>query len=132
MVELLEKHFLEIVDSKFTANLEEKLDEIAENKQDWQKLLWEFYEPFIQKVNEGKTSIQSQKIALPTGENCPLCGKELIKRSGRFGEFVGCSGYPKCKYIKKEVEENAQEESYGVCEKCGKPMVKNAAEAVNS
>lgn len=124
VVELLEKHFLEIVDSKFTANLEEKLDEIAENKQDWQKLLWEFYEPFIQKVNEGKTSIQSQKIALPTGENCPLCGKELMKRSGRFGEFVGCSGYPKCKYIKKEVEENAQEESYGVCEKCGKPMVK--------
>lgn len=124
VVELLEKHFLEIVDSKFTANLEEKLDEIAENKQDWQKLLWEFYDPFIQKVNEGKTSIQSQKLALPTGENCPLCGKELIKRSGRFGEFVGCSGYPKCKYIKKEAVENDQEESYGVCEKCGKPMVK--------
>ncbi len=126
VVELLEKHFLEIVDSKFTANLEEKLDEIAENKQDWQKLLWGFYEPFIQKINEGKTIIQSQKLAIPTGENCPLCGKELIKRSGRYGEFVGCSGYPKCKYIKKEAEEGVQEgsEDYGICEKCGKPMVK--------
>ena len=78
VVELLEKYFLEIVDSKFTASLEEKLDEIAENKQDWQKLLWDFYEPFIQKVNEGKTIIQSQKVAIPTGEICPLCGKELV------------------------------------------------------
>lgn len=125
VVELLEKYFLEIVDSKFTASLEEKLDEIAENKQDWQKLLWDFYEPFIQKVNEGKTIIQSQKVAIPTGEICPLCGKELIKRSGRFGEFVGCSGYPKCKYIKKETETNQESnEDYGVCEKCGKPMLK--------
>ncbi len=109
------------MDSQFTANLEEKLDEIAENKQDWQKLLWQFYEPFIQKIAEGKNTIKSQKVTIPTGEKCPLCGQELVKRNGRFGEFVGCSGYPKCKYIKKE--EKAQED-FGNCEKCGKPMVK--------
>ncbi|CAM2801137.1 type I DNA topoisomerase [Helicobacter burdigaliensis] len=124
VVELLEKYFNEIVDSKFTANLEEKLDEVALSKQDWQKLLWDFYEPFSQKIKEGKNSIESQKLAVPTGENCPLCGKELIKRSGRFGEFVGCSGYPKCKYIQKEEKIEEIQEDNGVCEKCGKPMVK--------
>ena len=121
VIELLQEYFEEIVDSQFTANLEEKLDEIAENKQDWQKLLWQFYEPFIQKIAEGKNTIKSQKVTIPTGEKCPLCGQELVKRNGRFGEFVGCSGYPKCKYIKKE--EKAQED-FGNCEKCGKPMVK--------
>lgn len=124
VVELLEGHFNEIVDSKFTANLEERLDAIAESKQDWQQLLWEFYDPFIQKISEGKTSIASQKIAIPTGENCPLCGKELVQRKSRFGEFVGCSGYPKCKYIKKEQSVTSDDEDLGVCEKCGKPMVK--------
>lgn len=126
VVELLEGHFNAIVDSKFSANLEEKLDLIAESKQDWQELLWEFYAPFIAKIKEGKTTIQSQKITTPTGEFCPQCGKELVLRNSRFGEFVGCSGYPKCKYIKKEPNNLAQEieEGLGVCEKCGKPMVK--------
>ncbi|MDE5603711.1 MAG: type I DNA topoisomerase, partial [Helicobacter sp.] len=123
VIDLLQGHFEEIVDSKFTANLEEKLDEIAENKQDWQKLLWQFYEPFIQKITEGKNTIKSQKVTIPTGESCPLCGKELVKRNGRFGEFVGCSGYPKCKYIKKEESKESQED-YEPCEKCGKSMVK--------
>ncbi|TLD88183.1 type I DNA topoisomerase [Helicobacter sp. MIT 05-5294] len=125
VVELLEQHFNEIVDSKFTAQLEEKLDEVAESKQDWQQLLWRFYEPFIQKISEGKTKIQSQKIAIPTGEFCPLCGKELVRRSSRYGEFVGCSGYPKCKFIQKDSNATDEEsEDLGVCEKCGKPMVK--------
>lgn len=125
VIELLEQHFNEIVDSKFTANLEEKLDKIAESKQDWQQLLWDFYQPFIQKISEGKTNIQSQKIAIPTGESCPLCGKELVRRNSRYGEFVGCSGYPKCKYIQKEANVSSEElEIFGVCEKCGKVMVK--------
>ncbi len=125
VVELLEQHFNEIVDSKFTAHLEEKLDEVAESKQDWQQLLWHFYEPFIQKISEGKTNIQSQKLVIPTGETCPLCGKELVRRNGRYGEFVGCSGYPKCKYIQKESNPSGEEtQSFGVCEKCGREMVK--------
>ncbi|MCI5967966.1 type I DNA topoisomerase [Helicobacter sp.] len=124
VVDLLEVYFNEIVDSKFTANLEERLDAIAESKQDWQKLLWEFYEPFIRKVSEGRANIQSQKIAIPIGEFCPLCGKELVQRNSRFGEFIGCSGYPKCKYIQKEQIQDIAVEDFGVCEKCGKPMVK--------
>ncbi len=100
VIELLEKNFSEIVDSAFTSSMEESLDLIAEGKKDWQKVLGDFYEPFIKKIDEGKKNIKSQKIAIPTGENCPDCGKELVKRKGRFGEFIACSGFPKCKYSK--------------------------------
>ncbi len=98
VIEMLEKHFANIVDSNFTSQMEEKLDEIAEGKEDWQKVLWEFYNPFIKEIEEGKKNIKSQKVAIPTGENCPKCGSELLKRKGRYGEFIACSGFPKCKY----------------------------------
>ncbi|PAF54344.1 DNA topoisomerase I [Helicobacter sp. 13S00482-2] len=124
VIEMLEEHFNEIVDCKFSASLENKLDEIAQSKEDWQKVLWEFYEPFIEKISQGKLNITSQKVVIPTGEFCPKCGKELVKRSGRYGEFIACSGYPKCKYIKPDESNNDTEEISEVCEKCGKPMVK--------
>ncbi len=98
VTELLEKHFANIVDSNFTSGLEESLDEIAEGKKDWQKVLWDFYDPFIKEVDDGKKNIKSQKIAIPTGEKCPKCSEELLKRKGRYGEFIACSGFPKCKY----------------------------------
>ena len=98
VIEMLEKHFANIVDSNFTSAMEENLDEIAEGKKDWQKVLWEFYHPFIKEVEEGKKNIKSQKVAIPTGEKCPQCGEELLKRKGRYGEFIACSGFPKCKY----------------------------------
>lgn len=123
VTEMLSKHFEEIVDSHFTAKLEEELDEIAEKKQNWQEVLWRFYDPFIQKITEGKTTIASQKVLIPTGEQCPECGSELVKRNGRYGEFISCSGYPKCKYIKPK-ETQFQTEDLGKCEKCGLPMVK--------
>ena len=122
VIALLEEHFCEIVDSTFSADMEEKLDSIALAKHSWQEVLWEFYEPFMEKITQGRTSIASQKLATPMGEFCPECGKELLKRKSRYGEFVGCSGYPKCKYIKKE--EQALESSGQVCEKCGRDMVR--------
>ena len=129
VVEVLEKHFGDIVDAEFTSKLEDKLDSIADEKADWQGVLREFYFPFMRKIDEGKQKIVSLKQNIPTGESCPECGKELVKRKSKFGEFVGCSGYPKCKFIKRE--ENAQggeaqgeiSTENGVCEKCGKPMV---------
>lgn len=129
VIELLEAHFNEIVDSAFSAGMEEKLDSIALKNASWQEVLWDFYEPFIAKIEQGKTNIASQKLAKPTGESCPQCGKELIVRKSRYGEFVGCSGYPKCKYIKRESSDLGSasgevSEANGVCEKCGKPMVK--------
>ncbi len=125
VVEMLEKHFPEVVDSRFTARMEEDLDEVAESKKDWQKLLAEFYEPFIARISEGKEQIKSRKKADPIGEACPECGKELLLRSGRFGDFISCSGFPKCKYT-RNLTENAKaepEKSDEVCEKCGAAMV---------
>lgn len=122
VIEVLEVHFNEIVDSHFSANMEEKLDNIADKGEDWQKVLNDFYIPFMQQITEGKETIKSQKVTIPTGEQCPLCGSELVKKNSRYGEFVGCSAFPKCRYIKKDEPENT--EDLGVCEKCGKPMVK--------
>ncbi|WP_349688805.1 type I DNA topoisomerase [Campylobacter coli] len=98
VTEVLEKNFSDIVDSKFTSNLENTLDEIAEDKADWQETLKEFYYPFMRKIEEGKTKIASQKTVTKLGESCPDCGGELAIRKGRFGEFVACLNFPKCKY----------------------------------
>lgn len=126
VTEMLEQHFNEIVDSHFTAKLEEELDDIAEKKENWQEVLWRFYEPFEQKITQGKKNIASQKVATPTGENCPECNSPLVKRMGRYGEFVACSGYPKCKYIQKNTSKQEEAVSGEVCEKCGRPMIKKA------
>ncbi|MBA1437666.1 MAG: type I DNA topoisomerase [Epsilonproteobacteria bacterium] len=128
VTEILEKHFANIVDINFTATMEEKLDAIAEGHEDWEKLLIEFYESFMQQISEGKEKIQSLKMAKPLGRNCPKCGSELLLRSGRYGEFVACSGFPKCKYTeqvdadgnKVEKKEQFADEK---CEKCGGDMI---------
>ncbi len=120
VIELLEKHFSNIVDSSFTANMEETLDKIAEGKEDWQKILWEFYEPFIKNVEKGKKEIKSQKVVIPIGEKCPECGSELVKRQGRFGEFISCSAFPKCKYTKNIAQKKKEPIKIGVkCPECG-------------
>jgi DNA topoisomerase I len=125
VIEMLEEHFANIVDASFTAKMEEELDEVADNKKDWQKLLRGFYDSFMEQVNKGKKDIVSQKIAVPIDEACPTCGKELIRRSGRFGEFIACSAYPKCKYSRNlgGVAKEAPKESDEKCDKCGLPMV---------
>ncbi len=128
VIEMLEQHFKDIVDSNFTAKLEEELDEIAEGKKEWQKVLWEFYNPFIEEVEKGKKNIKSQKVAIPTGEKCPQCGEELLKRKGRYGEFIACSGFPKCKYTRNvdgtEKEKKVLPTLEGVtCPECGGGIV---------
>ena len=128
VIKVLEEHFANIVDSNFTAKMEEELDEVASSKKDWQGLLKDFYYPFMEKIEDGKKNIKSQKIIIPIGENCPDCGEELVKRSGRFGEFISCSTFPKCKYTKPlEGEEKSADEVTDVkCDKCDKNMVLKA------
>lgn len=122
VIEILEKHFEEIVDSKFSASLEEELDNIAQNKADYQQVLNDFYYPFMDKIEAGKKNIISQKVHEKTGQSCPKCGGELVKKNSRYGEFIACNNYPKCKYIKQT--ENANDEAkQELCEKCGGEMV---------
>ncbi|WQW39092.1 type I DNA topoisomerase [Helicobacter pylori] len=122
VMEILEKHFEEIVDSKFSASLEEELDNIAQNKADYQQVLKDFYYPFMDKIEAGKKNIISQKVHEKTGQSCPKCGGELVKKNSRYGEFIACNNYPKCKYIKQT--ENANDgANQELCEKCGGEMV---------
>ncbi|GAA8792843.1 type I DNA topoisomerase [Helicobacter pylori] len=122
VIEILEKHFEEIVDSKFSASLEEELDNIAQNKADYQQVLKDFYYPFMDKIEAGKKNIISQKVHEKTGQSCPKCGGELVKKNSRYGEFIACNNYPKCKYVKQTENANdgAKQE---LCEKCGGEMV---------
>lgn len=128
VTKILEDNFANIVDISFTANMEEKLDEVSEGKVDWQKLLSDFYFPFMEQIEAGKKNIVSLKVAKPLGRACPKCGEELLLRSGRFGKFIACSGFPKCKYTEQIDEEGNPvevkvETSDEKCEKCGKEMI---------
>lgn len=129
VIKMLEQHFAEIVDANFTSIVEERLDLIAQGQEDWQKVLQEFYEPFIQKIEQGKKEIKSLKTVTPIGEKCPDCEDgELVIRKGRFGEFISCSNFPKCKYSRNIKQDSKgdkpqAEETDEVCDKCGSPMV---------
>ncbi|ELB9335351.1 type I DNA topoisomerase [Campylobacter upsaliensis] len=124
VTELLEKNFSDIVDSHFTSNLENTLDEIAENKADWQETLKEFYYPFMRKIEEGKSTIKSQKTFTKLDEKCPECGGELAVRKGRYGEFIACLAFPKCRYSRNLKEDNAEKKETkkpnGIGVKCPK------------
>lgn len=132
IIEFLEQHFMQIVDAKFTSTMEESLDEIATKGRDYEQVLNEFYEPFIAKITDGKENIESKKVVEKLGESCPECGKDLLIRDGKFGKFVACSGFPKCKYSRnlnsdsKSAEEKPKKELVTLdtpCPKCGSAVV---------
>lgn len=113
--DMLEEYFKEIVDVAFTAEMENKLDMVAENKENYVQMLREFYDPFITNLNDVEDKIQ--KVKLPeevTDIKCELCGRNMVIKQGRFGKFLACPGYPECKNAKPIVKEcNVP------CPKCG-------------
>ncbi|MBQ8168570.1 type I DNA topoisomerase [bacterium] len=126
--------FADIMDYKFTAGMEEKLDKIADKKAIWNKVLKDFYDPFMDEVNSVMKT--AQKISIETKINCPNCGKPMVLRTSKAGsQFLGCSGYPDCKtamslnVMQEMSEENTnntpektQEICEEKCEKCGGEM----------
>jgi len=96
--DLLVKHFPKIVDIKFTVDMEENLDKIAQGKKDWVKALEEFYTPFSKNLEKKYEEITKKEMIEPTDKKCPECKADLIIRMGRFGKFYACSGFPKCKH----------------------------------
>jgi DNA topoisomerase-1 len=96
--DLLVQHFPNIVDMGFTAKLEEQLDEIARGERGWVGAISEFYVPFEETLRKANANIVKVKQAdEPTDEVCPQCGRPMVIRTGRFGKFLACSGFPKCK-----------------------------------
>ncbi|MFH1387104.1 MAG: type I DNA topoisomerase [bacterium] len=121
---LLVKNFPQILDIKFTARMEDELDEIVEEKIDWVKALHEFYGPFKKALETAEVKMEKVKKEIMTEEICPDCGSKIMIRQGRYGDFMACSNYPKCKFTKNLPEEEAKIKAIQEnCEKCGKPMV---------
>ena len=97
----LQEFFSDLINTDYTRDMETDLDSIAEGNKVWNKVLEDFYKLFEPRV-KGAFSDMEKKEAEQTGENCPECGNPLVIRKGKYGEFVACSNYPECKYIKKD------------------------------
>ncbi len=121
---VLRQNFPEIVDVAFTADLEKRLDSVEEGTRAYEPTVREWYEPFAETLERAERSMERVRVpARETGEECPECEiGRLVVREGKFGEFVGCSRFPECKYIKdrKTAEALATGE---MCPRCGKPLV---------
>jgi DNA topoisomerase-1 len=113
---ILTTHFPEIVDINFTAKMEEDLDEIAQGKKDWQKVLEEFYTPFAKNLEQKYQEVQKKDIiSEETSEVCEKCGSPMVIKIGKFGKFLACSKFPECKNVKKI---NNNEQTNIVCPQC--------------
>ena len=117
MTDLLVEHFPEVVDIEFTARMEEQLDEVAAGTNEWVPMVRAFWDPFSLQIAEGRANIAKQ-VEL-TDIVCPISGDLLVKRFGRNGWFLGCSGYPECKYTAPLPGEEAEAAALpGVGEEC--------------
>ncbi len=117
--EVMNKHFPDIVDIGFTADMERKLDDIEEGRRSWTEFLHTFYGDF--KTTLGKAEAEMERVQKPVeelDEQCPECGRNLIIRSGRFGPFISCSGFPECRYGRSVVNKTG-----ALCPKCGGDIV---------
>lgn len=116
---LMEEYFKEIVDVGFTASMEDKLDDVEMGKREWKSLIREFYGPFAEELSVADKAIEKVEIEdQPTGETCEICGKPMVIKAGRFGEFIACSGYPECMNTKPIVKRIDVP-----CPKCGRDIV---------
>ena len=99
--DLLKQFFPHVMDVGFTAQMEDELDEIARGEREWVPMLQAFYLPFKKTLEEAQTAMPLLKIEKPTDEVCDKCNKPMVIKTGRFGEFTACSGFPDSKNIKK-------------------------------
>ena len=105
VTDLLVKNFPDIVDLKFTARMEEKFDDIAENKENWVKMLKDFYNPFEKNLIEKEKTVQKTETDEKTDKICPECKKPLVIKRGKFGKFIACTGFPKCKHTEQIISQ---------------------------
>jgi len=104
--DLLAEHFKDIVDLKFTAGMEGSLDKVAEGNDDWVRILRDFYGPFATELEEAEKKLPRLEIKdEPTDEICPNCSRPMVIKTGRFGRFISCTGYPECKTTKPIVKD---------------------------
>ena len=119
---LMMDRFVDIIDVGFTAEMENRLDEVEEGKRNWKEVLGDFYEGFHKEMVDAEAALEGTRLKVPeeeTEEICDLCGKKMVVKVGRFGKFLACPGWPECKNTKPIVERMP-----GRCPKCGSGMLK--------
>ncbi|MBE6923928.1 MAG: type I DNA topoisomerase [Ruminococcaceae bacterium] len=119
---LMLERFTDIIDVEFTANMENKLDEVEEGKRKWKELLADFYGGFQKELQDAETALEGVRLKVPeeeTDEICELCGKNMVIKMGRFGKFLACPGWPECSNTKPIVERMP-----GRCPKCSSTILK--------
>lgn len=122
VTDLMIEHFNDVIDVEFTANMEHRLDEVEEGKTAWKSVLRDFYQGFHEEMVAAETALEGKRIKVPeeeTDEVCELCGRKMVIKSGRFGRFLACPGFPECKNTKPLVERMP-----GRCPKCGSAILK--------
>ncbi|HMO23496.1 MAG TPA: DNA topoisomerase, partial [Candidatus Melainabacteria bacterium] len=123
--QLLVEHFGDVVDVSFTADMESKLDQIEEDKVEWHGMLKDFYKPFGETLKKAEENMN--KVVILSEHNCPNCGQQMAIRSSRFGQFLGCVGYPECKTkiaLTKDGEPVPEDRpSEETCTTCGSSMI---------
>lgn len=118
---VLNKYFKDLMNTEYTAEMETSLDKISIGEASELEVIKDFYYPFIEHFDEVKEVMYKEPLK-PTGEKCPLCGGDLVYKTGKHGEFIGCSNYPSCKYVKKEEKEQPKETGR-FCPNCGAPLL---------
>ena len=119
--DLLTDNFKKYVDTKFTASMEGSLDDVELGKKDWRSTLSEFYTDFASTLADAEVNMDGKRVKVPdeeTDEVCEVCGKPMVIKLGRFGRFLGCSGFPECTNTKKIIKPTG-----GLCPKCGKNIL---------
>ncbi|MGI5978049.1 MAG: type I DNA topoisomerase [Oscillospiraceae bacterium] len=125
VTQLMEERFPDIVDLQFTAHMEDSLDSVEAGKRYWKDVLTDFYGGFDQELQDAEKALEGQHIKIPvelSDEYCDKCGKQMVIKSGRFGRFLACPGYPECDFTKPIVIEMP-----GKCPKCGTRMLKRTS-----
>ena len=124
--DLMVEYFDKIVDVKFTAGLEKQLDEIGAGKRGWVDTIKDFYKDFDKLYKKAEDSLEGKRVKVPDEETdviCDKCGRKMVVKSGRFGKFLACPGYPECKNTKPMPEDEVKQP----CPKCGGKLVKKTS-----
>ena len=122
---LMKEHFADIVDLKFTNQMEEELDGIENGKAQWRDVLADFYGDFSKEMDEAEKAMDGVKLKVPdvlSDEYCDVCGRQMVVKKGRFGYFLACPGFPDCTFTKPIVVEMP-----GKCPKCGGRILKRTS-----
>ncbi|WP_303835226.1 type I DNA topoisomerase [Ruminococcus flavefaciens] len=121
ITELMKDHFKKIVDAKFTAEMENNLDEVEHGEKDWVSTLREFYDDFSETLKKAEEAMDGKRVKVPDEETdvvCELCGRNMVIKYSKYGKFLACPGFPECKNTKKIVTETE-----GSCPRCGRKML---------